>query len=128
MERYLKEGLAVGMSDHGMKRMEERVGLASFAEQADRVWAALCYGKRPEECDGYLRSCIEHYRRSWHEKMGRELRYYKGMIYVFQGNTLVTTFPPREEVRKKAAQKCERRRIAKMRRQIQSDSGNDDVA
>ena len=57
----------------------------------------------------------------YHQEKGRELRYYKGMIYVFQGNCLVTTFAPREAVRKASVKKRERQKIAKVARRMRDE-------
>ena len=125
---FRKNGIEVGICDHGMQRMEERTGLNTLAEREDVAWYALCYGLRTEECEGYLYDCMKHYERPYHKEKGRELRYYKGMIYVFEGNRLITTFVPREAVRKASIKKHERQKIAKAARRMRDEYNDDDVA
>ena len=113
---YLKNNIEVSISDHAGHRLDERMGLCGEDVQGFMAWQALCYGKTTADCNGYLRDCMEHYVRSWHEAKGRELYYYKGMIYVFEGNCLVTVFPIQKEVQKATIKKQERRRVAKAAR------------
>ena len=113
MSIYLKNNIEVSISDHAGHRLDERMGLCGENVQGVMAWQALCYGKTTADCNGYLRDCMEHYVRSWHEAKGRELYYYKGMIYVFEGNCLVTVFPIQKEVQKATIKKQERRRVAK---------------
>ena len=121
MNTFLKNGIEVDISDHGMQRMEERTGLNTSAERENVAWYALCYGLRTEECEGYLYDCMKHYERPHHKEKGRELRYYKGMIYVFEGNCLVTTFAPREAVRQATMKKHERQKIAKYAKRMRNE-------
>lgn len=121
MNNFMRQNVEVNICGHGALRMEERTGLHTSGERENGAWYALCYGLRTEECDGYLRDCMKHYERPYHKEKGRELRYYKGMIYVFQGNCLVTTFAPREAVRKASIKKRERQKIAKAARRMRDE-------
>lgn len=121
MDNFMRQNVEVNICGHGALRMKERTGLNTLAEQEDSAWYALCYGLRTEECEGYLYDCMKHYERPYHQEKGRELRYYKGMIYVFQGNCLVTTFAPREAVRKASVKKRERQKIAKVARRMRDE-------
>lgn len=127
MNTFLKNGIEVDISDHGMQRMEERTEVETVSGRENNAWLALCYGLRTNECEGYLRNCMKHYERPYHQEKGRELRYYKGMVYVFEGNCLVTTFAPREAVRQATMKKCERQKIAKYAKRMRNEYG-DDVA
>ena len=125
MQRFLRNDLEVDICEHGAQRFAERTALKDPDDQGNNAWNALCYGLRTKECKGYLRNCMAHYERSWFEEKGRELRYYKGLIYVFQGSCLVTLFPPRENVRIAAMKKCERQKIAKYAKCIREEYGDD---
>ena len=63
---------------------------------------------------------MEHYEKSWFEEKGRELRYYKGMIYVFEKNCMITLFELEDRVRKACIKKCDRQKKAKWIKQIQN--------
>ena len=125
MDKFMKDGIEVSICNHGMQRMEERAGLNSSAAKENNAWLALSYGLRIDECEGYLRDCMKHYERSYHKEKGRELRYYKGMIYVFQGSCLVTLFPPRGAVCRATIKKHERQKIAKYAKRMRNEYGED---
>ncbi len=78
------------ISDHGLKRMRQRLGLpkSAVAKEVDR---ALLKGVTRTDFSGRMRRLLD----ALYHKYGHygDYRVYRGCIFIFKGDHFVTVFP-----------------------------------
>lgn len=81
---------AIRVSDHGMKRVRQRLGLQKSAVEKE-IARALEKGTSRTDLSGRMRRVLD----AMYHKYGHhgDYRVYRGCVFVFKGETFVTVIP-----------------------------------